>query len=191
MVQESTHSVRILCFNQSRVRRSFGDVAILPSLRNKVISTQSLRQTPIRESSPYRSNGISANFINLKPSHQPADAILARYASARQHMPRGFSAISRLATRLDKETRRSNIRNVSVVGAVQMGKGIAQICALSGLDVAINDLIRNVSTRGSRILAYRSARRPNVASSAPALSITQCLASHPPWRDTILKTAIS
>lgn len=35
---------------------------------------------------------------------------------------------------------RSDIRKVGVIGAGQMGKGIAQVCALSGFDVAINDV---------------------------------------------------
>lgn len=32
------------------------------------------------------------------------------------------------------------IRKVGVIGAGQMGKGIAQVCALAGLDVALNDV---------------------------------------------------
>ena len=32
------------------------------------------------------------------------------------------------------------IRKIGVIGAGQMGKGIAQVCALSGYDVALNDL---------------------------------------------------
>ena len=32
------------------------------------------------------------------------------------------------------------IRKVGVIGAGQMGKGIAQVCALAGLDVALNDI---------------------------------------------------
>jgi 3-hydroxybutyryl-CoA dehydrogenase len=34
----------------------------------------------------------------------------------------------------------SEIRKVGVIGAGQMGKGIAQVCALAGLDVALNDV---------------------------------------------------
>ena len=32
------------------------------------------------------------------------------------------------------------IRKIGVIGAGQMGKGIAQVCALAGLDVALNDV---------------------------------------------------
>ena len=32
------------------------------------------------------------------------------------------------------------IRKIGVIGAGQMGKGIAQVCALSGFDVALNDV---------------------------------------------------
>lgn len=34
----------------------------------------------------------------------------------------------------------SEIRKIGIVGAGQMGKGIAQVCALAGFDVALNDL---------------------------------------------------
>jgi 3-hydroxybutyryl-CoA dehydrogenase len=34
----------------------------------------------------------------------------------------------------------SEIRKIGIVGAGQMGKGIAEVCALAGFDVAINDL---------------------------------------------------
>ena len=33
-----------------------------------------------------------------------------------------------------------NIRKVGVIGAGQMGSGIAHVCALASLDVALNDL---------------------------------------------------
>src|ERR1700732_2125479 len=33
-----------------------------------------------------------------------------------------------------------NIRKVGVIGAGQMGSGIAHVCALAGLDVALNDV---------------------------------------------------
>ncbi|PWB78667.1 MAG: 3-hydroxybutyryl-CoA dehydrogenase [Methylocystaceae bacterium] len=34
----------------------------------------------------------------------------------------------------------SEIRKIGIVGAGQMGKGIAQVCALAGFDVAVNDV---------------------------------------------------
>ena len=36
-----------------------------------------------------------------------------------------------------------NIRNVGVIGAGQMGSGIAHVCALAGYDVALNDIARD------------------------------------------------
>ena len=34
----------------------------------------------------------------------------------------------------------AEIRKVGVIGAGQMGKGIAQVCAVAGLDVRLNDV---------------------------------------------------
>src|SRR5436309_14834204 len=34
----------------------------------------------------------------------------------------------------------AEIRKVGVIGAGQMGKGIAQVCAVGGLDVSLNDI---------------------------------------------------
>ncbi len=34
----------------------------------------------------------------------------------------------------------AEIRKVGVIGAGQMGKGIAQVCAVAGLDVSLNDI---------------------------------------------------
>ena len=34
----------------------------------------------------------------------------------------------------------AEIRKVGVIGAGQMGKGIAQVCAVAGLDVSLNDV---------------------------------------------------
>ena len=38
------------------------------------------------------------------------------------------------------ETMASNIRKIGVVGAGQMGSGIAHVCALAGLNVLLNDV---------------------------------------------------
>ena len=39
------------------------------------------------------------------------------------------------------------IRKIGVVGAGQMGSGIAHVCALSGLHVMLNDIAPNASPR--------------------------------------------
>jgi 3-hydroxybutyryl-CoA dehydrogenase len=42
----------------------------------------------------------------------------------------------------------AEIRKIGVVGAGQMGTGIAQVCALAGLDVALNDISEDRITAG-------------------------------------------
>src|SRR5712691_3943139 len=44
------------------------------------------------------------------------------------------------ASREDQDTMAYNIRKVGVIGSGQMGSGIAHVCALAGLDVALNDV---------------------------------------------------
>ncbi len=42
-----------------------------------------------------------------------------------------------------------DIKTVMVVGAGQMGSGIAQVCAQAGYEVYLNDLMRNSFKKGS------------------------------------------
>ena len=48
----------------------------------------------------------------------------------------------------------ANIKTVGVIGAGQMGSGIAQVCALAGIDVLLHDITperieKGISTVGS------------------------------------------
>jgi 3-hydroxybutyryl-CoA dehydrogenase len=61
------------------------------------------------------------------------------------------------------------IRKVGVIGAGQMGKGIAQVCALAGLDVALNDVsservAAGVADVGAQML--KSVERGHLAAAA-------------------------
>jgi 3-hydroxybutyryl-CoA dehydrogenase len=47
------------------------------------------------------------------------------------------------------------IRKIGVIGAGQMGKGIAQVCALSGFDVAINDVSADRIDAGLKDIAVQ------------------------------------
>ena len=49
-------------------------------------------------------------------------------------------SFNRLKRRLKKEHNVAEIRKVGVIGAGQMGNGIAHACALSGYDVLLNDI---------------------------------------------------
>ncbi len=67
------------------------------------------------------------------------------------------------------------IRRVGVVGAGQMGNGIAHVCALSGYDVVINDISQDALDRGMETIRYnldRQASRGQIDASEiePALS---------------------
>ena len=48
-----------------------------------------------------------------------------------------------------------DLRRIGVIGAGQMGRGIAHVCALAGLDVVITD----VNRRGARPRARRPSTR--------------------------------
>jgi hypothetical protein len=77
----------------------------------------------------------------------------------------------------------ANIKRVSVIGAGQMGSGIAHVCALAGYDVLLNDLVRaridesltvidrNMSRQVARGIVGRStSARPSRASPPPRTS---------------------
>ena len=66
------------------------------------------------------------------------------------------------------------IRKVGVIGAGQMGKGIAQVCALAGLDVALNDISperveAGVTDIGAQM--RKSAERGHLAADAVAAAL--------------------
>jgi 3-hydroxybutyryl-CoA dehydrogenase len=64
-------------------------------------------------------------------------------------------------------TKRANIRKVGVIGAGQMGGGIAHVCALAGLDVRLNDV------NGDRIKAGIATINGNMARQAKKNTITE------------------
>ena len=45
------------------------------------------------------------------------------------------------------------IKTIGVIGAGQMGSGIAQVAAMSGLDVIMNDINSEVADRGLKTIA--------------------------------------
>src|SRR5947209_7962054 len=52
----------------------------------------------------------------------------------------------------------TEIRRVGVVGAGQMGSGIAQVCALAGIEVAVNDVSRERINAGLATINGNMAR---------------------------------
>jgi 3-hydroxybutyryl-CoA dehydrogenase len=52
-----------------------------------------------------------------------------------------------------------SIRKVGVVGAGQMGSGIAHVCALSGFDVLLNDIVAERITEGLTAISSNLARQ--------------------------------
>jgi len=60
------------------------------------------------------------------------------------------------------------IRKIGVIGAGQMGKGIAHVCALAGVDVALNDVTAERISAGITILQRNcKIRRPAERSTPP------------------------
>ena len=51
------------------------------------------------------------------------------------------------------------IRKVGVIGAGQMGNGIAHVCALSGLHVLLNDIVAERITEGLATISGNLARQ--------------------------------
>jgi 3-hydroxybutyryl-CoA dehydrogenase len=51
------------------------------------------------------------------------------------------------------------IRNVGVIGAGQMGSGIAHVCALAGYDVALNDIARDKIDDAIELIGHNLARQ--------------------------------
>ncbi|WP_243292002.1 3-hydroxybutyryl-CoA dehydrogenase [Bacillus sp. FJAT-47783] len=52
-----------------------------------------------------------------------------------------------------------NVQKVMVIGAGQMGSGIAQVCAQAGLDVVLNDLKEEFVQRGMQIITKNLTRQ--------------------------------
>ena len=77
------------------------------------------------------------------------------------------------------------IRKIGVIGAGQMGKGIAQVCALAGYDVAINDVsVTRISEAIDDVAAqmHKSVERGHldaqaVAAALPHITAAQTLAN--------------
>src|SRR5215470_413714 len=51
------------------------------------------------------------------------------------------------------------IRSVGIIGAGQMGNGIAHVCAIAGYDVAINDLKKETVDRARATVERNMARQ--------------------------------
>ena len=52
-----------------------------------------------------------------------------------------------------------NIRTVGVIGAGQMGTGIAHVCALAGYDVKLNDVSRERIDAGVKLIERNMSRQ--------------------------------
>lgn len=63
-----------------------------------------------------------------------------------------FSKISQILQQLTGDERVVTIQKVMVVGAGQMGSGIAQVCAQAGLDVKLNDMKQEFFERGIGVI---------------------------------------
>src|SRR5262252_2531903 len=57
------------------------------------------------------------------------------------------------------EVMKLNIRKVGVIGAGQMGNGIAHVCALAGFDVLLNDLTADRIKSGMATINGNMARQ--------------------------------
>ncbi len=51
------------------------------------------------------------------------------------------------------------VQNIVVIGAGQMGSGIAQVCAMAGYDVKVQDLKQEQLDRGLAIITKNLARQ--------------------------------
>ena len=60
-----------------------------------------------------------------------------------------------------------SIRKVGVIGAGQMGSGIAHVCALAGLDVRLNDISADRIRNGIATIKPTQGRIPAFNPSAP------------------------
>ncbi len=69
-----------------------------------------------------------------------------------------FSKISQILQQLTGDERVVTIQKVMVVGAGQMGSGIAQVCAQAGLDVKLNDMKQEFFERGIGVITKNLAR---------------------------------
>ena len=60
------------------------------------------------------------------------------------------------------------IKKVGVIGAGQMGNGIAHVAALAGFDVVLNDISADrLKSRMTRPRRWRASRRPKSSTTSP------------------------
>ena len=52
-----------------------------------------------------------------------------------------------------------NVQRIGVIGAGQMGSGIAHVCALAGYDVLLNDIARDKLEHGIEVISGNLSRQ--------------------------------
>ena len=77
-----------------------------------------------------------------------------------------------------------SIRKIGVVGAGQMGNGIAHVCALSGFHVLLNDVVADRIAEGIATINGNWRVRSAASASATKSARPRSSASRPPTRST-------
>lgn len=70
-----------------------------------------------------------------------------------------------------------DIRKIGVIGAGQMGNGIAHVMALAGYEVLLTDISQEALDRGIETITGNMDRQSAAARSAPRIAT-------PPWRES-------